>query len=82
MEATSRARQGVSVGSGLGGSPIRSTRFSQAVCIHCGRSLVGLPRESAQFGIVSAECTTCYRKRLVTDLQQQIADKQRKAVGR
>lgn len=60
----------------------RSTRFSPAICTHCGRTIVGLPRESAQFGIVPAECQPCHKRRLVTDLQQQIADKQRKAVGR
>ena len=78
MEA--RTRQGVSVGTGLGVSPTRSTRFSPATCTHCGRSIVGLPRESAQFGIIPAECTTCYRKRLVSQLQQQIQAKQRKAM--
>ena len=61
-------------------SSLRSTRFSQSTCTHCGRTIVGLPRESQQFGFVPAECTTCYRKRLVTDLQRKIADKQRKAV--
>jgi hypothetical protein len=60
----------------------RSTRFSSSVCIHCGRSIVGLPRESAQFGIVSAECQACHKRRLVADLQRKIADKQRKAVVR
>lgn len=60
----------------------RSTRFSQSVCIHCGRSIVGLPRESAQFDIIPAECQACYKRRLVTDLQRQIADKQWKAALR
>ncbi len=55
-----------------------ATRYSPATCTHCGRSIVGLPRESQQFGIVPAECQACYKRRLVTDLQQQIADKQRK----
>lgn len=59
-----------------------SVRFSQSVCIHCGRQVVGLPRESQQFGVVPAECQACYRKRLVSQLQQQIAAKQRKAVAR
>ena len=58
------------------------TRFTSATCAHCGRQVVGLPRESQQFGFVPAECRECYKRRLVTDLQQQIADKQRKAVGR
>lgn len=80
MEA--RTHQGVSVSTGVGVSPTRSTRFSPATCTHCGRSIVGLPRESQQFGIAPAECQPCYRKRLVTDLQRQIADKQRKAVAR
>ena len=66
----------------VGVSHPRSTRFSQSVCIHCGRQVVGLPRESQQFGIVAAECQACHKRRLVTDLQRQIADKQRKAVGR
>lgn len=55
-----------------------SLRFSQSVCIHCGRTIVGLPRESQQFGIVAAECQACHKRRLVTDLQRQIADKQRR----
>lgn len=81
MEAE-RTRQGDAVDTRLGVSPTRSTRFSPATCTHCGRSIVGLPRESQQFGIVSAECQACHKRRLVTDLQRQIADKQRKAVGR
>jgi DNA-directed RNA polymerase subunit RPC12/RpoP len=63
-------------------STTRSTRFSPATCIHCGRPVVGLPRESQQFGIVQAECQACHKRRLVGQLQQQIADKQRKAVGK
>ena len=60
----------------------RSTRFSQSVCIHCGRTIVGLPRESQQFGIVSAECQACHKRRLVTEAQRAIAAELRKAALR
>lgn len=53
----------------------RTTKFSQSTCIHCGRSIVAIPQEQA-------ECQACHKRRLVTDLQRQIADKQRKAVWR
>jgi hypothetical protein len=78
MDSTSCTHKGVSVGSGLGDSPTRSTRYSPAICTHCGRTIVGLPRESQQFGFVPAECQPCHKAQLVRQLQQQIADKQRK----
>jgi DNA-directed RNA polymerase subunit RPC12/RpoP len=57
----------------------RSTRFSPATCVHCKRTIIGLYIESTEYGITSAECQACHKRRLVTNLQQQIADKQRKA---
>lgn len=53
-----------------------TTRLSPAVCIYCRRVAVMVRPGGV------AECQACHKRRLVTDLQRQIADKQRKAVGR
>lgn len=53
-----------------------NTRLLPAVCIYCGRVAVMVRPGGV------AECHACHKRMLVTDLQRQIADKQRKAVGR
>lgn len=59
----------------------RSTRFSPATCVHCGRTIIGLYIESTEHGITQAECTSCHRKRLAAEVAKQIEAK-RKAVAR
>lgn len=53
----------------------RSQRFSLCVCNCCGRSIIGLPYESQQFGITPAVCTDCHRELRAREVAKQIQDK-------